>query len=92
MVRAIREGYKVLRALGVPITPASHRIFDWIPERVLVALVRRILSTPTARRVTGHADVASEEIKRLASEFKALVGTTSVSTPAMERLATTWGH
>lgn len=92
MVRAIREGYRVLRALGVPITPASHRMFDWIPERMLVALVRRILGAPTARRVTGHADAASEEIQRLASEFKALVRRTPVPTPAMDRLATAGAH
>ena len=45
MVRAIREGYRVLRARGVPITPANHKIFDWISEPILVALMRRVLNT-----------------------------------------------
>jgi len=31
MVRAIKEGYKVLQALGVPITPSNHKVFNWIP-------------------------------------------------------------
>ena len=45
MIRAIREGYGVLRALDVPITPTNHKIFNWVPEMVLVAgLTDRIWS------------------------------------------------
>jgi 2-dehydropantoate 2-reductase len=89
MVRAIREGYRVLRARGVPITPASHRIFDWIPEPILVALIRRLLKTKTAEiEMAGHANAARDEFKQLADEFRILARTTSVPTPAMERLYT----
>ena len=31
MVRAIKEGCKVLQDLGVPITPSNHKVFNWIP-------------------------------------------------------------
>ncbi|NIO06911.1 MAG: ketopantoate reductase family protein, partial [Deltaproteobacteria bacterium] len=63
MVRAIREGYRVLRALGVPITPANHKIFNWIPELILVALMRRILNTKTAEiEMAGHANAARDEM------------------------------
>ena len=34
MVRAIREGFQVLRANGVPITPRNHRVLEWLPEPV----------------------------------------------------------
>ena len=89
MVRAIREGYRVLRALGVPITPANHKIFDWIPEPILVALMRRLLNTKTAEiEIAGHANAARDEFKQLADEFRALARTTSVPTPAMDRLYT----
>jgi 2-dehydropantoate 2-reductase len=87
MVRAIREGYRVLQALGVPITPANHKIFKWIPEPILVALMRRLFNTKTAEiEVAGHANAARDEFKHLADEFKALARTTSVPTPAMDRL------
>lgn len=87
LVRAIREGYRVLRALDVPITPANHQIFDWIPEPILVALMRRLLNTKTAEiEIAGHANAARDEFKQLADEFKALARTTSVPTPAMDRL------
>ena len=89
MVRAIREGYRVLRGLGVPITPANHKIFDWIPEPILVALMRRLLNTKTAKiEIAGHANAARGEFKQLADEFRALARTTSVPTPAIDRLYT----
>ncbi len=89
VVRAIREGYRVLRALGVPITPASHKIFDWIPEPILVALMRRLFNTKTAEiEIAGHANAARDEFKHLAAEFRTLAQTTSVPTPAMDRLYT----
>jgi len=88
-VRAIREGYRVLRALGIPITPANHKIFDWIPEPILVALMRRLLNTKTAEiEIAGHANAARDEFKHLADEFRALARTTSVPTPALDRLYT----
>jgi 2-dehydropantoate 2-reductase len=89
MVRAIREGYQVLRALGVPIVPSNHKVFDWIPEPLLIALIRRMLTTKTAETVlVGHAAAAREEMRQLADEFRALARKTSVSTPAMDRLYT----
>jgi 2-dehydropantoate 2-reductase len=89
MVRAIREGYRVLRALGVPVTPANHKIFDWIPEPILVALLRRLLKTKTAEiEIAGHANAARDEFRQLADDFRALARTTSVPIPALDRLYT----
>ena len=88
-VRAIREGYEVLRALGVPITPANHKIFSWIPEPILVALMGRLFNARTAEiEMAGHANAARDEFKHLADEFNALARTTSVPTPALDRLYT----
>ena len=93
MVRAIREGYNVLRALGVPIVPSNHQVFDWIPEPLLIALMRRMLTTKTAETVlVGHAAAARDEMKQIADEFRALARKTSVSTPAMDRLYTFIGQ
>ena len=87
LVRAIREGYRVLQALGVPITPANHKIFNWIPEPILVALMRRRLNSKAAEiQMAGHANAARDEMKQIADEFRTLARTTSVPTPAMDRL------
>jgi 2-dehydropantoate 2-reductase len=87
MVRAIREGYKVLNANDIPITPSNHKIFNWIPEPLLIALMKRMLSTKTAETVmVGHAKSAQDEIKQMADDFTMLARKTSVPTPAMDRL------
>ena len=88
MVRGIREGYQVLQALGDPITPASHEIvFGWIPEPILVKIVQRVVDTKRAElEMAGHANAARDEMQHLANEFKTLAQTTSVPTPALDRL------
>jgi len=86
LLRAIREGYRVLAANGTPITPKSHRIFRWLPEPLLLFLTRRILERETTSIKIGHALGARSEMKTISDEFRALTETTSISTPAMDRL------
>ena len=88
MIRAIREGYKVLQELDTPIMPAKHKIFKWIPEPIMVALMRRIFKSEKMADLIGHAHSARDEMKQIADEFKALARSTSVPTPAMDRLFT----
>jgi 2-dehydropantoate 2-reductase len=87
MVRAIKEGYKVLQALGVPITPSNHKAFNWIPEPLIIAMMRRMLTTKTAETVlVGHANAARDEMTHVAGELRELARQASVATPAMDRL------
>lgn len=86
MIRAIREGFRVLHQHGVPITPAINRIFEWIPERVLLALAKRMLQSDAAAIKIGHAQGARDEMKLIAEEVQSLAERTSVPTPAMDRL------
>jgi 2-dehydropantoate 2-reductase len=88
MIRAIREGYKVLQELNIPIVPARHKILKWIPEPVLVALMRRIFKSEKMADLIGHAHAARDEMIQIAKEFKVLAQNTSVPTPAMDRLFT----
>ena len=87
MVRAIREGFQVLQALNIPIRPTPLQILPWLPEPLLVAIAQRLLDTSVAEiAVAGHANAARDEMKLLADEFRALTLSTTVPTPAMERL------
>jgi 2-dehydropantoate 2-reductase len=86
MLRAIREGYRVLRALGIAITPASHRIFEWLPEPLLLVVMKRMIESDTASLKIGHALGARREMKVLADELRTLAARTSISTPASDRL------
>jgi 2-dehydropantoate 2-reductase len=87
MVRAVREGFRVLRALDVSITPASYRLLQWIPEPILVSGLRRLLGSPFAEiGLAGHANAARDEFKQLADEFRGLARAAGVPTPAMDQL------
>ncbi|MGC9468246.1 MAG: ketopantoate reductase family protein [Anaerolineae bacterium] len=86
-VRAIREGFAVLRSLDYPVTPARFRLFQWLPEPLLVALLGRLLRDWRMDvALARHAESARDEMKHLANEFLALAAQTSVPTPAMDRL------
>jgi len=86
-IRAIREGFRVLRSLGIPIMPGYFKLFEWIPEPILVALLRRILDTEyAALGMSGHANVARDEFKKLADDFRSLARSSTVRTPAMDQL------
>jgi 2-dehydropantoate 2-reductase len=86
MLRAIREGYRVLGAHGIPVTPSEHRIFRWLPEPLLLLLMKRMIESDTASIKLGHALGAREEMKTIADEFRVLAEQTSIPTPAMDRL------
>ena len=87
MVRAMREGFRVLRALDIPILPSKLKIVEWLPEPIVVSLMRLMVNSKEAEiTMAGHANVAREEMKQLADEFRTLARAASVPTPAMDRL------
>ena len=86
MVRAIREGYKVLQELEIPIVPAGHKLIRMVPEPVLVPLVGSIFKREKLAELIGHAHAARDEMKQLVDEFRILAQSTSVPTPAIDRL------
>jgi 2-dehydropantoate 2-reductase len=88
-IRAIREGYRVLRALGYTIVPESIRIFERLPEPILVWGFQKMIVNPRIRvTMLEHGKAAQDEIKHLADEFFTLKQRTTVPTPAMDRLRT----
>jgi 2-dehydropantoate 2-reductase len=87
MIRAIREGFQVLRKLDVPITPSKFRGLLWMPEPLLVALLRRWAATEHCETVaTRHANAAVDEMRLLAQEFQQLASSSGIPTPARDEL------
>ncbi len=86
MLRAIHEAYGVLHQHGIPIMPAKHRAFKWLPERILLALARRMLKSNMAAIKIGHVRRAQDEIKLLADEFRALARKKPSPTSSLDRL------
>lgn len=87
MVRAMGEGFQVLRQLGIPITPSKLKLWEWLPKPILVALLKRWAKTKHFEIVVArHANAARDEMQQLAAEFKVLTSQTQIATPALERL------
>jgi ketopantoate reductase len=86
-IRAIQEGFQVLHALNVPIVPAKMKIFEWIPEPLLILFLKRFITHPAMKiALVGHANAARSEVRHLTDEFLALARRTSVPTPAIDQL------
>ena len=89
MVRAIRENFRALRALGVPVTgPLVVRSQARLPEAILVRMWRTVLRTQMARiSMAEHANAAGEEMARVADEFRSLVAEAGLPSPALDLLS-----
>jgi 2-dehydropantoate 2-reductase len=86
-VQAQREALRALRAAGVHLRPAATRMFEWLPDKVLVYSWSRFFDTQLA--VEGgqrHVNAAPDEMKELADEFRTLFRRTAVPCPASELL------
>jgi hypothetical protein len=86
MLRAIREGHRVLQALGVPTTPGNQRIFGWLPKPILVARMRRMVADEATSVEVGHAEAGRDEWRAIADELRDLTSEAGVLTPASDRL------
>ena len=87
MVRAMREGFEVLRELNIPILPSKLKLVEWLPEPMVVFLMRIMVNSKEAEiTIAGHANAARDEMRQIADEFKELARTATISTPAMDRL------
>jgi ketopantoate reductase len=85
-IRAMREGFRVLRSLGLPVTPSKFKGIEWLPEPILVLLVQRLLANPLMETaLVKHAEAARDEVQHLIGEFMALARTTPVPTPTIDR-------
>lgn len=87
IVRAIREGLRVVRALDYPVLPAGMRLIEIVPETVLIVFLSRLLATEKAELViASHALAARDEMAALTEEFRALKHQSDVWTPYLDRL------
>ena len=85
--RAMREGFRVLRSIGLPVTPPKLRVIEWLPEPLLVLLTQRLLTNPLMETaLVKHAEAARSEVEHLIAEFMELARETSVPTPTINLL------
>ena len=86
-VQAVREGFNVLHCLGMPITPAKLRLWEWIPESLLVRFLILWAGTNHFKTVAvEHTAAATDEMQQIAHEFQTLAVSASIATPAIDEL------
>lgn len=88
MVRAAKEGGRVLKALGyTKRQPFQFNLFYWLPEILNMKAVRDLLESKFAEIAYAlHAKAARDEMEELAEEFQSLIAQTSVETPNINAL------
>jgi 2-dehydropantoate 2-reductase len=88
MVRAAKEGGRVLRALGFrKRQPFEFNLFYWLPESMSMTAVKRLLESKFAEVAYAmHAKAARDEMEALAREFQELTAKTTVDTPNIDML------
>lgn len=86
-VLAIREGFAVLRALGVPVTPGKLKAFERIPLPILAAVLRAWARTKHFDTIaTRHTLAAFDEMEMVSTDFQSLARSATASTPALDTL------
>jgi 2-dehydropantoate 2-reductase len=88
MVQGVREGFRVLQALGLPVLPFKLWVlFEWLPRAVPVAYWRRYLASQMGEyALARHTRAAGDELKQLADEFRVLKLAAGQPTPALDQL------
>ncbi len=88
LVRAAKEGFRVLKALGYSKRqPFELNLIYWLPEVMSMRGVRALLESKFAEVAFAmHAKAARDEMEDLAREFQQLTAMTSVDTPNIDTL------
>lgn len=87
MIDGIRQGFRVLRSLGYPVTPPKLCLLERMPVRILTPLFQRLLATELAEIVIAfHTRAAKDEMGALAEELQVLIERAGLPTPAIDEL------
>jgi len=87
-VRATKEALHGLRKAGIPPTPGVIRIFEFLPEPMLVSLVGILMRMEYAKSsVEGHPKDARDEMEYLHKELMAILNISKVKTEAINQLS-----
>ena len=88
MVAGVHEGFAVVRASGLPVTPLALKVlFTWLPQSFAVLYWRRFFASEMADYVFGrHARDACAEMREVASDCRTLLKARRVEAPALRQL------
>ena len=87
-IRAVKEGGRVLRALGYQNQlPLKIKTFYWNPEWLTIKILKQVFNSRFAEvAMMQHVHAARDEMIELGNEFKTLIDQTSLKTPNLDEL------
>jgi 2-dehydropantoate 2-reductase len=86
MIRGIKEGFSVLKALGFKPTPPKLWYFK-LPVWLTGGVFRIVMGTKLAEiTMAKHCIAARQELDCLQAEFDALISQSGMKTPAIDML------
>lgn len=87
VVNAIREGFRVLKTLKIPILPKKFKFMFKFPRSLIVRQLAKGLGTESGElALRDHAIAAQDEMRTLANEFKELIKKSGIPTPVLNTL------
>ncbi len=87
MIKAIKEGFRVLRKLKYPIRPKRMKTFYYYPNFLIIRLIKKTIGTEVGKLVLReHAITAKEEMKKIADEFQELIKESGLIVPSINEL------
>ena len=86
-IRAVREGVDALVRLGYPLSPPGLKVLFWLPEPVLVAVLKQVFASKLGETgMTRHANAAREEMGQLVDAVLSFGRKANMPMPYMTRL------
>ena len=86
-VKGFRENFKALKDLGIQILPKKYKLFPWIPLFIVRNKFLNLINSDFGRIVlSGHANAAEQEMKRLSHDFYEVIKTAKTKMNANRKL------
>ena len=88
MIKSIKEGFKAIKNLGIPIKPFNLKmIFLIMPEWFSIRYWQKAMQSEMGTlAIAPHANAAKKEMQLLAKKVLEIVHSTSVATPQLDKL------
>lgn len=86
-LKGFRENLKALKDLDIPILPKKYRMLRWIPLFILRNKILKLMNSDFGRiALSGHADAAKMEMKKLTNDFQKVVENAKTKMDANQKL------
>ena len=86
-LKAFKENIKALIDLNIPILPKKYRMMRWIPLFIIRKKILNLINSDFGKiALSGHADAAEQEMKKLTTDFFKVIKKTKIKMVNNEQL------